>query len=202
MAEKGATEPKNPAKRGKSVQKPGGARGLAPFEEMERMMNRMERFVEEFFPGRWRGGAGWRPFDEMERFFEEGLPRGWMRPFGGEWPSWGRLAPFEGRWPRVDVIDRDDEIVVHAEVPGVGKDDLDVSMTDDTVTIKGKTTREEKEEEEGYHRREMARGEFSRTVRLPVAVDGSQATATFKDGVMELTLPKLEKAKRRTIKVE
>jgi len=143
------------------------------------------------------------PFEEMDRMFESFFPRAWMRPFRGELPIWSELAaPFEGKMPKVDVIDRDDEIVVRAEVPGVDKKDLDVSMTDDTVTIKGTTSHEEKEEKGDFYRCEISRGSFSRTVALPVGVDGAKAKAKFQDGVLELTMPKTEKAKRVSVKVE
>jgi HSP20 family protein len=143
------------------------------------------------------------PFEEMDRWFETSFPRGWMRPFRMEWPGWGELgAPFEGRMPKVDVIDRDDKVVVRAEVPGVEKDDLDVSVSDNSVTIKGETKREEKEEKGDYYRCETSRGSFSRTVRLPSAVDSEKIKTQFKDGVLELKIPKKEKSKRRTIKID
>lgn len=143
------------------------------------------------------------PFEEMDRLFESVLPRGWMRPFHMEWPRWGELAaPFEGRMPKVDVIDRDEEVVVRAEVPGVEKEDLDVSVSDNAVTIKGQTKREEKEEKGDYYRCEISRGAFTRTVMLPGAVDADKAKAQFKDGVLELTLPKVEEAKRRTVRID
>jgi len=143
------------------------------------------------------------PFEEMDRWFEGFFPRGWMRPFHLEWPRWGELAaPFEGRMPKVDVIDRDDEVLVRAEVPGVDKDDLDVSVSDNSVTIKGETKREEKEEKGDYYRCEISRGAFARTVLLPSDVDTENTKAQFKDGVLELTLPKIEKAKRRSIKID
>lgn len=104
--------------------------------------------------------------------------------------------------PRVDIIDRDEEIVVRAEIPGVDKKDLDVSLTDNTVTIKGSTHQEQKEEQGNYFRSEMARGSFARSVTLPGNVDGAGAKASFKDGVLELSLPKTENSKRRSIKVE
>jgi len=142
------------------------------------------------------------PFEEMERLFEGYFPRGWMRPFHWERPSWGELAvPFEGKMPRVDIVERDDELVVKAELPGVDKKDLDISVTENAVTIKGSTSHEEKEEKGDYYRCEMSRGAYSRTVTLPSEVDADKAKAKFKDGVLELTLPKLKKAKRHTIKV-
>ena len=142
------------------------------------------------------------PFEEMERLFESSFPRGWLRPHRWGWPSWGELpAPFEGKTPSVDVIDRENEVVVKAELPGVDKKDLDISVTNNTVTIKGKTSHEEKEEKGDYYRCEISRGEYSRTLALPAEVDESKAKANFKDGILELTLPKKEKAKRRKIDV-
>ena len=103
------------------------------------------------------------PFEEMDRLMESFFPRQWLRPFRWEMPSWSELGvPLEMRTPRVDVIDRDNDIVVKAEIPGVKKEDLDVSMTDTTVTIKGSTSHEEKQEKGNYYRCEISRGAFSR----------------------------------------
>lgn len=143
------------------------------------------------------------PFEEMERLFEGYFPRGWMHPSHWERPSWGELAaPFEGKMPRVDIVERDDEIVVKAELPGVDKKDLDVSVTENAVTIKGSTSHEEKEEKGDYYRCEISSGAYSRTLALPSDVEANKAKANFKDGVLELTLPKMKKAKRHAIKVE
>lgn len=142
------------------------------------------------------------PFEEMDRMFDHFLRRGWMRPWRFEWPSFPEMALPEMKVPKVDVVDRENEIVVKAEVPGVDKKDIDISVGEDTVTIKGETRREEKEEKGDYYRCEISRGAFSRTVALPAAVDGTGARASFKDGMLELTLPKVEKAKRHTVKVD
>jgi HSP20 family protein len=143
------------------------------------------------------------PLEEMERMFEGFIPRGWMRPFHWGQPAWSELArPFEGRVPNVDVIDRDDEVIVRAEVPGINKDDLEVSVTDNAVTIKGETKHEEKEEKGDYYRCEISSGAFTRTVALPGTVSSSDATAKFENGVLELKLPKMEKTKRRTVKID
>jgi len=143
------------------------------------------------------------PFEEMDRIFESFFPRSWMRPARMEWPSMGELAmPFEGKMPRVDVIERDEDIVVRAEMPGVDKKDLDISMTDNTITIKGKTNHEEKEEGANYYRCEITHGSFSRTIALPADVDVDKAKAEFKDGVLEVDLPKLAKSKRRILKLD
>jgi HSP20 family protein len=148
-------------------------------------------------------GRALSPFEEMERMFESFMPRGWMRPFRWEHPAWGELTrPFEGRVPNVDVIDRDDEVIVRAEVPGIKKEDLEVSVTDNSVTIKGETKHEEKEEKGNYYRCEISSGTFARTVALPDNVSSGDATAKFEDGVLELKLPKVEKTKRRTVKID
>jgi HSP20 family protein len=104
--------------------------------------------------------------------------------------------------PKVDVVERDNEIVVRAEVPGVDKKDLDVSVSDNAVTIKGSTRHEEKEEKGDYYHHEISTGTFSRMVSLPANVDGSKAKADFKDGVLELTIPKVGQSKRHSIKLD
>lgn len=143
------------------------------------------------------------PFEEMERLFDNFFERRWPRPLHAGWPALSRrLAPFGGMTPSVDVIERDDEVVVKAEMPGVDKKDLEVSVTQNSVTIKGSTSREEKEEKGDYYRCEISRGSYARTVSLPAEVDEKNAKASFKDGLLELSLPKLKKSKRRTIKVE
>ncbi len=139
------------------------------------------------------------PFESMERMFDEFMGRGWLRPFRREWPAFPEL---EIGAPKIDVIDRDAEVVVRAEVPAVKKEDLEVSVSGNLLTIKGETRHEEKEEKGDYYRCEISSGAFSRMVTLPAEVDESKARASLKDGVLELTLPKLEQAKRRTIKVD
>jgi len=143
------------------------------------------------------------PFDEMERLFERLLPRGWMRPSMWESPLLSEFPePLELRMPRTDVVDGEDNVVIRAEVPGVDKKDLEVSVNDTSVTIKGKATRETKEEKGDYYRCEIGSSEYSRTLGLPCAIDASKASAQLKDGVLELTLPKIEKAKRHTVKID
>jgi HSP20 family protein len=93
-------------------------------------------------------------------------------------------------------------VVVKAELPGVQKDDINVSVTDSSVTIKGSTSHEEKEEKGNYYRREISRGSFSRTVALPSDVDADKAKANFTDGILVLTIPKVEKSHRKSVTVE
>ena len=142
------------------------------------------------------------PWEEMDRFFDRFMGRG----LGGlRWsqPAWSDLmAPFQSEMPRVDVINRESEILVRAEIAGMAKEDLDVSMTDNSVTIKGATRHEEQKEEGDYFRREISSGSFARTVTLPGDVDAAKAKASFQDGVLELVIPKAEGCKRHSIKVE
>ncbi|MGD9385918.1 MAG: Hsp20/alpha crystallin family protein [Thioalkalispiraceae bacterium] len=146
---------------------------------------------------------GLSPFEEIDKMFENFFSRGWLHPFSMEMPSIAKSAmPFEGRPPKVDIINRDDEVLVKAELPGVDKKDIDISLTENTVTIRGKTSHEEKEEKGDYYRCEMTRGSYTRTLSLPADIDEEKSKAKFKDGILELTLPKLQKSKRRTIKVE
>jgi len=151
---------------------------------------------------RYGGGQWLSPFEEMDRLFERFLPRGWLRPWRVEMPGGGELMPFEVRTPRVDLIDHENELILHAEVPGVKKDGLEVSVSDDSVTIRGEVKHETAEEEGEYYHREMTYGSFYRTIVLPVGVDTEKCKVTFKDGVLEMKLPKLEAAKRRKIEIE
>lgn len=141
------------------------------------------------------------PLEEMDRLFDNFFSRGWLRPF--QFPALSKTAaPFEGKLPNVDIINRENEIVVKAELPGVDKKDLDVSVTENTVTIKGTTHHEEKEEKGDYYRCEISSGSYARTLSLPADIDQEHTKAVFKDGVLELTLPKLKATKRRSISIE
>ena len=137
------------------------------------------------------------PFEDFDQFFEQIVPRGWLRSMG--WPRARAQAPVFV--PSVDVIDRDDEVVVKAEVPGVKKEEIHVSLTGNLLTIKGETKQEQKEEKGDYYRCEISRGAFSRMVTLPADVDDTKAKAELHDGMLEITLPKLEPAKKRDISI-
>ena len=144
------------------------------------------------------------PFEDMERAFERFMSGSWLRPLAWDRPTvWqDMMEPFQGRMPRTDVIDRDEDILVRAEIPGVDKKDIEVSLADDMLTVKGKVQHEAKEQKGDYYRCEITQGAFSRTVLIPAKVDASKVAASLKDGVLEVTLPKLEVSKRRNIKVD
>lgn len=142
-------------------------------------------------------------FEEMERWFDEFLPSHFMHPFNDKWPAWPNLdIQTNGRFPKVDLIDREKNFLVRAELPGVRKEDLDISLTEDVLTIKATTRHEEEEKKGEYYRREISRGEFQRSIKLPCAVVADQVKSSFKDGVLELEITKEIPAKRKTIKVE
>jgi len=134
--------------------------------------------------------------EEMERMFEGFMTRGWRHPFKSDLQWLGESTP------EMDVIDRDDSILVRAAMPGVDKDDVEVSTTDHTVTIRGSSKSETREEKGEFYRHEIRQGSYLRTVALPAAVDESKAKAVFRDGMLELTLPKLERERRHTIRIE
>jgi len=91
--------------------------------------------------------------------------------------------------------------VVRAEVPGIDKKDLDISITDNLLTIKGEIRTEKTEEKGDFHRHEISTSSFARSVTLPGPVDASTANAALKDGILEITFPKPESSKRRNISV-
>lgn len=146
---------------------------------------------------------GLNVFDEMERMFDTFTPSAWMRPFRSGLPLMSELSTtLETKFPKVDVIDRDSEIIVKAVMPGIDKKDIDISLTSNTVTIKGESHHEEKEEKGNYYRCEISKGSYMRTLSLPADVDEDKAKAKFKDGMLELTIPKKEASHRRTVKVD
>jgi HSP20 family protein len=109
-------------------------------------------------------------------------------------------------WPRVDVSESEKEIRVTAELPGIDQKDVEVTLSGDQLLIKGekKSEAEEKKEEKGrtFHRVERSYGSFQRSMRIPYEVDPEKVQATFKDGVLTLTLPKPPEVQQKTKKIE
>jgi len=128
----------------------------------------------------------------MDRIFEEAFLRPW-----GRWPT----LVEESVLP-VDVYETDDAVVVEASIPGVKPEDVDVSITGDTLTIKGETKAERKVERENYIRQERRFGSFCRAVTLPAGLEKDKAEAEFQNGVLRITLPKAEEVKPKSIKVK
>lgn len=142
--------------------------------------------------------------DEVERLFDRLMPRSWMPPMNWNWPMWGaQEESLEAiRTPKMDVVDRDKDVLIHVEMPGVEKKDIEVSMSDSTLNIKGSVRREAKEQRKDYYRCEIAQGNFSRSLSIPGGIDATKISATLKDGILEITLPKEEGAQRRTVEVK
>ena len=145
-----------------------------------------------------------RPVNDMERMWESFFSHNWMRPSQWEFPWLGEVAmPFERRMmPKVDIVDSDHELVLRAQVPGVEKEDLHVTVTDTSVTLEGSMHREEKEEKGNYFRRECTWGTFTRNFALPCDVNSAKAKATLENGMLELHLPKMIQSKRRRVAID
>lgn len=141
------------------------------------------------------------PFDEIDRLFDEFLSSSLLRPGLLSRGLRPELRAFAERAPRIDLLDRESEIVVRAELPGVDKKDLEVTVSDNSLTIRATTSHESEEESGEYYRREISRGSLARTVPLPAIVDAGKAKADFKNGILEVTLPKLERSRRRRIEI-
>ncbi len=110
--------------------------------------------------------------------------------------------PALGDWiPSLDVSETKDALVVKAEAPGLDPKDIEISLQEHLLTIKGEKKQEKEETDQQYHRVERSYGVFSRSVRLPVGVDGSKVTAAFKNGLLTVTLPKTHAGKATAIPI-
>lgn len=141
----------------------------------------------------------WEPFrdlislrEAMDRLFEESFIR----------PRPGRLAPLGAGALAVDMYETDEDVIVETSVPGIKAEDIDITITGDTLTIKGETKAEEKVEKANYIRQERRYGAFSRSLSLPTSIVAEKAKADFEDGVLTLTLPKAEEVKPKSIQVK
>lgn len=102
----------------------------------------------------------------------------------------------------LDVIERDDEFVVKASLPGINPDDLEITYSDNVLTIKGEIKREEEVEEARYHLRERRYGSFSRSISLPTRIDADQIEANYESGELHLRLPKTEEVRPKRIQIQ
>ena len=137
----------------------------------------------------WRGMETLR--QEMERVFD--------RFFEPRWDEFEAV----GAWaPKLDFSETKDAFVVKAEVPGVEQKDISVSIQDQMLTVKGEKHKEKEEKDEKYHRVERSWGAFTRTLALPMGVETEKVSATFKDGLLTIKLPKAPGAKGMTIPVK
>lgn len=140
----------------------------------------------------------WTPFGELTSFRRE-MDRLFER-FFGELPS--LELPGMAWGPRLDMSETKDSLVVKAELPGLEAKDLDISVSGNTLTIKGEKKQEKEEKDEHHHMIERSYGAFSRIVELPAPVAADKIKATFKNGVLTIALPKTEEAKRRAVSIK
>ncbi len=141
----------------------------------------------------------WRPFRELERMRRE-MDRLWDSFLEGR-P--GRKVEEIAEWlPTLDVSETKNELVVRAEIPGIDTKDIDISLTNDLLTIKGEKKQEKEEKGENYHLVERSYGSFTRAIRLPKEVQGDKISASYKNGILKVTLPKSEEAKKKEIKIK
>ena len=131
--------------------------------------------------------AGMR--DQMDRIFEDFFSRS---PISYE--GYGAID--------LDMMQTDDDVIVKASIPGVKADDINISITGDTLTIRGEVKSEEEVKDANYHLHEIKRGSFARSVLLPSQVVSGKAKAEFEDGILTLTLPKAEEVKPKTITIK
>jgi HSP20 family protein len=143
------------------------------------------------------------PFSLMRRLSDE-MDRAFLTSFG--LPTWGRgeFAEQGGWMPPVEVRERDNNLVVAAELPGINKDDVKVEVTPEGLVIQGERRREHEEKRHGWYRSERSYGQFYRVVPLPEGIDAEKAKAQFKDGVLqvEIPIPEAMQRKRREVPIK
>jgi HSP20 family protein len=132
----------------------------------------------------------WSPYRDLER------------DAGGFFDRFPFRFPAGANTPRVDVYQTENDVIVKAEVPGVSKEDLDVYIDDSTVRLSGQTRKNEEYKEEHVYRTERYYGSFSRTIPLPVEVKSEQAHAEYRDGILSITVPKIEPSRARSKKID
>ena len=138
------------------------------------------------------------PFRELRSLQDE-----MTRLFTGIAPRSDRDEVSFGAWnPNVDIFEDKDRLVLEAELPGMKRDDFELSIENNVITLKGERKFEKKTDEDNYHRVERAYGSFTRSFTLPQTVSGEGAEAEFEDGVLRVTLPKREETKARKIEIK
>lgn len=151
---------------------------------------------------RWRPAWGirrWGPFrglEEMERRFEETFGHPFMPAL------WRRLPAEEREWaPPIEMFEKEDKFVVKAELPGMKKEEIDISVVGDTLTIKGERKAETEVKEEDYYCCERSYGSFFRSITVPAAVDTDKIEAAYENGILEVSLPKVPEVKPKKVEI-
>lgn len=192
------------AKQNKSAKKDNGNGKKQASSALQKSASRSESGPREI------AGTG-TPFtfmrrfsEEMDRLFEDfGFGPGWLAP--GFERGLDRLGTLAGdTWvPQVEVFERDNQLIVRADLPGMTKDDVKVDIDDNSLVIRGERKTEREENEEGYYRTERSYGSFYRQIPLPSRVKAEEANADFRNGVLEITMPAPKRAEvgRRQIEI-
>lgn len=139
-------------------------------------------------------------FRDMERLMEEsfGRPFFGITPFRRLFNDLGRFGEFT---PSVDIYEEGNNLLVKAEIPGINKEDIEVKVVNNTLVLSGEKKTEEKVERKDYLRLERSSGSFSRTLALPEGIDSDNIEATYKDGILEIKIPRIEESKVHTVTV-
>lgn len=142
--------------------------------------------------------------EEFEHWLERFMDDMWRRPFPSLFgrDRWLPVRPLSIRMPSLDLYEEKDSVVVKAELPGMKKEDVEVNLAGENLTIKGEKKEDKEVKEDDYYRRERSYGSFLRTVALPCEVKSDEIKASFKDGVLEIRMPKTEEAKKKSIAVK
>jgi HSP20 family protein len=135
----------------------------------------------------------------MERWFNEMIGRPWGKL---ALPDWWRRRELIPRQPAIEITDDKDTVIIKAEIPGLKKENLQVNLSDSLLTIGGERKQEQEKKGQGFYYSERSYGNFSRSIQLPSDVLADQASANFKDGILEVRLPKTEEAKRKAVKIK
>lgn len=150
---------------------PFGTWGASPFRSLQRFADEVDRMFDDV-GRRWTGLPAWR----------------------------GRTSSYA--WaPEIDIFQKNNELTIRADLPGLKRDEVTVDITDDAVTIQGERRHESEEEREGFYRSERSYGSFYRVVPLPEGAITEQAKAHFRDGVLEITMPAPPTAKGRRVEI-
>lgn len=147
--------------------------------------------------------------DEMERMMQRFLGKGWTAgmtslPMFKDWPGIGSEMPFAALMnaPRADMSETDSEYEVTVELPGLDQKDIELTITDRALVLKGEKNAEKKTDEKDYHFTERSYGSIRRQFALPSDVDRDAMKASFAKGVLKVTLPKTKEAKSKTRRIE
>jgi len=137
---------------------------------------------------------------DIDSFFDESF----LRPFTPFSRSLMSMRPsmMEDISPSVDIYEDNGDIVMKAELPGMKKEDIEVTLSEDSITLSGEKKKEEEVKKKNYYKWERSYGSFCRTFELPADVQSDKVKSTFKDGILEVRIPKSEEAKSKEIKVE